>query len=817
VSRTPERERRRGVGRFLSRRPQHAWPEGVVHHGARLLMVVGLAVLVTLLFPPESRLRVAPYQVGMVSNESVIARVPFAVPLSQAELARARRDARAAVPPTFNLRAEAADSTMARLDRFFERLDSAATAADSAEAVRRILERASISPTEQQIELLVGEQGRQQLRGTAMQAAREILPLGVAPAGDLEDLSTDRVTVRTADGEAEGERSVPRDEVISSQDFYVQAVNRLPDGSSPDLQDVLRVIMIQHIEFTYELNVPATELDRDQAARAVQTVSQSVLEGEAIVRANEQITPETLARLEAYQAQLRALGLLESREGARVGPMLGAGMLNLLLLSVFGLLLLFFRREVYTNARWVSLITALVALYVVGAAVVARSGWPVEALPIAFVALAVAVLWDGRMALVLALVLAVLSGVQPGLQGVPVIVTTMIGGSAAALSVRAVRRRAQTWIFIAIITGAYALAIFALALLEARVTGSIMTALAAAAGNAVLSAIVAMGFLPVFEWMTGVTTDQTLLEWADPNRDLLKRLSMEAPGTYAHTINVANLAEAAANAIGANGLLCRVGLYYHDVGKMLKPHYFVENQPDGRNPHDRLKPDTSAAIVKEHVTEGYRLAREAKVPAVVAAFIPEHHGTQSIGFFLEKAKEEYGADQVDPEDFTYPGPKPRSKETAIAMLADSIESATRALQDPTPERIRGLVTSIVETKIADGQLDDAPLTLRELAQMKEQFAKVLSGVYHHRLDYPQTRHLTESPRKDEPDPSGHGDVEHADAAQEAAAHVGDPGATATPGPASGPDAGARSGEGEGRGAGLGAGRGDPSDRGRRGT
>jgi putative nucleotidyltransferase with HDIG domain len=253
-----------------------------------------------------------------------------------------------------------------------------------------------------------------------------------------------------------------------------------------------------------------------------------------------------------------------------------------------------------------------------------------------------------------------------------------------------------------------------------------------------------MGFLPVFEWFTGVTTDQTLLEWADPNRDLLKRLSMEAPGTYAHTINVANLAESAATAIGANGLLCRVGLYYHDVGKMLKPHYFVENQPDGRNPHDRLKPDTSAAIVKEHVVEGRRLAKEAKVPDVVANFITEHHGTQRIGFFLEKAKEEYGADNVDPEDFTYPGPRPRSRETAIAMLADSVESATRALKDPTPERIRGLIDSIVDAKIADHQLDDAPLTLREIAQIKDQFAKVLGGVYHHRIDYPQTRHLTES-------------------------------------------------------------------------
>ena len=259
-----------------------------------------------------------------------------------------------------------------------------------------------------------------------------------------------------------------------------------------------------------------------------------------------------------------------------------------------------------------------------------------------------------------------------------------------------------------------------------------------------------MGFIPVFEMLTGITTDQTLLEWADPNRPLLQRLSMEAPGTYAHSINVANLAESACTAIGANGLLTRVGLYYHDVGKMVRPYYFVENQPERGNPHDRIPPDASAAIVKEHVVEGLRLAREAKVPDVVAAFIPEHHGTQQIGFFWEKAVHELGEAGLNPEDYRYPGPRPQSRETAVAMLADSVESATRALQDPTPDRIRDLIHSIVTAKMRDGQLDESPITLREIAQVEETFVKVLSSVYHQRIDYPQTRHLTEA----KPDAAG---------------------------------------------------------------
>lgn len=745
-------DRTRGLAALLSTRPTHVWPEGLLHHGARVLQLVALALLATALFPPEAHLRVARYTAGMVAGESVIARVPFSVPLGEVELARARQDARAAVPPTFDYRPEAADSTASRLERFFERLEQAAAAEEPTAPIRDALQRSSIDPTDSQIEMLAAAADRDLIRRTALQAARQILPEGVADAGQLREVSTDRITVRVESEAQESERSVPRETVLSARDFFDAAVDLLPGGSAPDLQDLLRVILIQHVEFTYELNVPATDLDRDQAARAVQTVKQSVLEGEAIVRANERITPSILESLQAYENELRVQGLLEE-EGTHLAPLAGATLLNLLILSVFGLLLLFFRREIYTNARWVVLVTALVAVYLVGAAVVERSGWPVEALPVAFVALAVAVLWDARMALVLGMVLAVLSGVQPGLEGEAVIVTTLIGGSAAAMSVRAVRRRAQTWIFIAIITAAYACVILALSLLQAREAGDAFTALAAGGANAVLSAIVAMGFLPVFEWFTGVTTDQTLLEWADPNRDLLRRLSMEAPGTYAHTINVANLAESAANAIGANGLLCRVGLYYHDVGKMIKPHYFVENQPDGRNPHDRLKPDTSAAIVKEHVVEGRRMVREAKVPEIVADFVNEHHGTQRIGFFYEKAKEEYGAENVDAEEFTYPGPRPRSRETAIAMLADSVESATRALKDPTPERIRTLIDSIVDTKVADGQLDDAPLTLREVAQIKGQFGKVLGGVYHHRIDYPQTRHLTESPG-DTDEPAG---------------------------------------------------------------
>jgi putative nucleotidyltransferase with HDIG domain len=241
--------------------------------------------------------------------------------------------------------------------------------------------------------------------------------------------------------------------------------------------------------------------------------------------------------------------------------------------------------------------------------------------------------------------------------------------------------------------------------------------------------------MPFAESITGRETHLTLLEWADLNRPLLQRLSLEAPGTYAHTIAIANLAEAAARVIGANPLLARVGAYYHDIGKLAKPHYFVENQSRGRNPHDKLKPATSAAIIRNHIREGLELAEAEGVPKSIRAFISEHHGTGTLSVFLEKAREREGA-VANLTEFTYPGPVPQSAETAIVMLADGVEAASRALPDTTPERIREMIDAVVRQRLEQGQLRDAPVTLRQLTLVKQEFARVLGGMYHGRVDYP---------------------------------------------------------------------------------
>jgi putative nucleotidyltransferase with HDIG domain len=256
--------------------------------------------------------------------------------------------------------------------------------------------------------------------------------------------------------------------------------------------------------------------------------------------------------------------------------------------------------------------------------------------------------------------------------------------------------------------------------------------------NAVLSPILVMGFLPIFESLFNLTTDITLLELSDMNHPLLRRLAIEAPGTYHHSIVVGNLSEKAAEAIKANSLLARVGAYYHDIGKMEIAEYFVENQSGIRNKHEKLTPSMSALIIGSHVKKGVDLAHQFDLPDKVAYFIEEHHGTTLMSFFYAKAKETGGESELHEDDFRYPGPRPNSRETAIVMLADSVEAASRTLEDPKPSRIRNMIKRIINDKFQAGELSHSELTMHDLGLIEDSFVNMLIGVFHARIDYPKT-------------------------------------------------------------------------------
>ena len=254
-------------------------------------------------------------------------------------------------------------------------------------------------------------------------------------------------------------------------------------------------------------------------------------------------------------------------------------------------------------------------------------------------------------------------------------------------------------------------------------------------GSALLSSVLCVALDSLMETIFHLATPSKLLELSNPNHPLLRRLLIEASGTYHHSIIVANLAEAAAEAVGARPLLARAGAYFHDIGKLKRPLYFKENQI-GENPHEHTNPYVSAAIVTAHTRDGLIMAQQARLPQEIQDIIAQHHGDTPVAFFYHKATQQADGQAVDIADFRYDGQRPRTKESAIIMLADTVEAAVRSMPDPTPDTIRAFIAKLVKGKLEDGQLDDAPLTLRDISLISDAFATVLNGVFHERIEYP---------------------------------------------------------------------------------
>jgi cyclic-di-AMP phosphodiesterase PgpH len=319
------------------------------------------------------------------------------------------------------------------------------------------------------------------------------------------------------------------------------------------------------------------------------------------------------------------------------------------------------------------------------------------------------------------------------------VIYSIVSGVAAAFASQRLKERYVLARVGALVAAVNAVAVVGLALWGGRIVdGGVLGAqvLAGALGGIVAAALASF-LLPVLESLTGTITDIRLLELSNPNVPLLKRLSLEAPGTFQHSLAMANFAEAAAEAIGANPLLARVCCYYHDIGKLAKPEYFVENQRN-ENPHDHLTPWMSALVVSNHVKAGLELAREYKLPEAIREAISTHHGTKLIRYFYSRAKEKEDPDlgQVQESEFRYPGPRPHSKEMGVLLLADAVEAASRTLQEPTPGRIQSMIDQVIKNVLEDGQLDDCELTLKDIEKIGAAFFWVLANAFHHRIDYP---------------------------------------------------------------------------------
>jgi hypothetical protein len=394
-----------------------------------------------------------------------------------------------------------------------------------------------------------------------------------------------------------------------------------------------------------------------------------------------------------------------------------------------------FRPQIWnrSNALW------LIALLLIGTTIAMKitAGRPVlpYVLPTMAVGLLLAVLLDAGTALLVTGMLALLGGAITG--SVEFAAYGLLGGMAGIVLVRRGERFGhflQAAIAIAIVNiGVVA----SWALLGNRDLTGLAELAGAAFASAAGSALAALGSFVVVGTLFGITTSFQLLELANPTQKLLRRLMLEAPGTYNHSLLVGNLAERAAEAIGADPLLARVAAYYHDVGKLENPIAYIENQAGGENVHDELTPEESVALVKAHVAKGIDLAYKYKLPKPIIAFIPQHHGTALISYFHARAQQQ--AADVDDARFRHSGPKPQSREAAILMLADSTEASVRSLSEHDEPAIRAMVDRIIRERLEDGQFDECDLTLRDVERIREAFVAQLLGMYHRRVEYPQNK------------------------------------------------------------------------------
>lgn len=360
-------------------------------------------------------------------------------------------------------------------------------------------------------------------------------------------------------------------------------------------------------------------------------------------------------------------------------------------------------------------------------------------IPVSAGSMLVAILLNPQVAYLFTFVAAVFVGMLSQGTPVPFVANAFVSGAVGVLWVSRLNQTgdlARSGLYIA---GVNTLTIITMSMLYTGMTGTmILTGVFFGILNGFLSAILTIGLLPYLETVFSVTSMVKLLELSNPNQELLRKLLVEAPGTYHHSIMVGNLAESAAERIGAHPLTVRVGAYYHDIGKLKRPYFFVENQLASDNPHEKIAPSLSALIITSHIKDGVEMAREKRLPPQIIDFIEQHHGDSLVKYFYSRALEEDKEGNVNQETFRYEGPKPQSKEVALVMLADSVEAAVRSLQDPTQGRIEGMVRRIIKERLNDGQLDECDLTFRDLNIIAESFSKVLTGVYHSRIEYPET-------------------------------------------------------------------------------
>lgn len=519
------------------------------------------------------------------------------------------------------------------------------------------------------------------------------------------------------------ERRISEDGLRDARDAFEESVDR--SALRSDLAQAATIIGRQLIQPNLVLDTEKVNEARQRAMDEVEPVH--IIQGEIIVRKGDVIRDEHISLL-------RDVGLLAT--GRDYGSLAGLTLLVLVMMVVLIIFLYQNSRHVLENNSLIGLLGSVLVTVLLLGRLFSLINWELAAYlnPSALLGLLLTLLIDSQVASISTVVLSVLLAVIYDLSW-SVGIFTLVGGLVAVLTVSKVSQRGDLMRAGFIVGGANFALMITLGLVWRNPELIISSYLGLLSG--VLASIITIGVLPYLESVFKITSSIRLLELSNPNHPLLRRLMLEAPGTYHHSILVGNLAEAAAEAVGADGLLARVGSHYHDIGKLKRPYFFVENQVGKDNPHDKMAPSLSTMVITSHVKDGLELANEYKLPEVVTQFIAQHHGTDLVRFFYHRATEASEDDSVEERDFRYPGPKPHGKEVAIVSLADATEAAVRSLSKPNPGKIEGLVRKIIKDRLNSGQLDESDLTFQDMDKIANAFVKVIMGMFHSRVEYPE--------------------------------------------------------------------------------
>ncbi len=715
----------------------------------KLFYISSLAFFVVWLLPSERPFEYSNLTVGSVARQEIIAPFTFSIQKTEEELARERQEAQDRILRVFNTNDETGKFQKIKLENFFVELKGFFDANQKAPPAPDGSVTAAVDSFVQQLDVkynvrleqialeklyeIYERKGLTKLSEHLDRSVKEVYTQGILDR-QKKDIPEAKIVVKSSEGvEEEMELERVLEIAQAAGNIYNLLQNIYREGAS-ELEVANALISAFLIpNMTYDQDVTAER--KQQAFHDVPKTRGFVYQNQRIIDNHEIVTEDVYRKLVSLSLALQENSAVQDNWHQfkfRFGQFLFA--LTVLLLTA--LYIRSYRKEIYRDNWKLGMITLIFMMqFAATSLIIDFTDWPREALPIVLAPMLLAMLLDFGTAFICTVSMSMIMGAVLSNDYTFAFMSIVIG-SLAIFAVRHIRKRNQMFRAILYVMIAYLIVDTTFGLLHFESLTTISSDFAILILNALLTPAAVFLIIGVFERVFDITTDVTLLELADLNHQLIKRLSVEAPGTFHHSVVVANLAEAGAQATRSNALLTRVGCYFHDIGKMTKPEYFVENQQPGINKHDNLSPHMSTLILVNHVKAGLELADRYRLPQTVKQFISEHHGTSVISYFYRKAQEMAEDKEINESDFRYPGPKPQSRETAIAMLADTVEAASRALQNPTPQRIRNLVDSLVDQKLQQGQLDDSNLTLKDITRVKEAFIPILTGIHHLRIEYP---------------------------------------------------------------------------------